>query len=275
MFNYAKRKTKWIIFVCNIIFALQARAILSDIKAGLELTNEATKALGSSGLDEALDVIEETESVAGEVTGQEDKYLESSESQLKEVTRLMRETNSTKEEVDSVIQDLNMHGKSISQELRTIRRVIRAGKQIRGILSRFKEDKKQTALQRSMLEIEQQQLRNQINTSIFLQNRELRDVKEKLLFKKEMFDSIKAGLKERVDEKKRFNVLVSREANGFLSFNLTAIVFALGFFGLGVGCILVFTGMFYQAGILILKTSAGFLFAALILPQLIDFLKRL
>jgi hypothetical protein len=270
-----KSKTKWTIFFCNIIFAFQANAILSDIKAGIELANEASNTLGSSGLDEALDVIEESESLADEMTENENDYLESSESQLKEVTRLMRETNSTKDEVDSVVYDLNLHGKSISQELRTIRRVIRAGKQIRGILRRFKEDKKQTALQRTMVEIEEQQLKNQINTSIFLQNRELRDIKEKLLFKKEIFSSLKAGLKERIEDRGKFNSFVANEAGHFLSMNFTNIVIGLTSLGFGVGCIFVFTGIYYHAGIMILKMSAGFLIASMILPELIQFLKRL
>jgi hypothetical protein len=275
VFKYAKSKTKWAIFFCTIIFALQAPAILSDIKAGIELAKEATKTLGTSGLDEALDIIEESDSVAGEITGNENEYLESSESQLKEVTRLMRETNSSKEELDYVIHDLNLHGKSIAQELRTIRRVIRAGKQIRGLLSRFKEDKKQTLLQRSMVEIGQEQLKNQVNTSIFLQNRELRDVKEKILFKKDLLESIKSGLKERIDGQKKFNSFVANEANSFLNQNFAIIISALFLFGIGVGCTFIFTGLYYQAGMMILKMSIGFLLAAFILPQLIQILKRL
>jgi hypothetical protein len=188
----------------------------------------------------------------------------------------MHESHATQEEMDSVIKDLDLHGKSISQSLKAVKRVVRSAKKIRAVLNLFKEDKKQTALQKTMVEIQKEQLRNQIETSLFSQNKELREIKQKIKFKNDLNSDLQASLNEKIKNQKSFNAMLAQGSSAqFVNFNLNQTVYYLSLFGFAVALIFIFTGIFYEVGFMILKGSVGFLLATLILPELIHLFGRL
>ena len=264
-----------LIIFCNIIIGEKCLGFLSEIKEGIELAKDANGMLGGSGLDSLLDIVEEGEDITEEIEGNDEASQQHADSQLREISKFMHDTHATQYEMDSILKDLDLHGKSISQSLRSVKRVIRSAKKVREFLNRFKEDKKQTALQKSIVEIEKEQLRSQIETSIFIQNKELREKNEKIKFKKDMFEDIKISLNEKIKNQQNFNAMVAQSSAQFLNFNLNQTVYYLALFGLAVALILIFTGIFYEVGFLILKGSVGFLLAAMILPELIKLFQKL
>ena len=258
--------------LCNIRFA---DAFFSDAKAALDMATEAKNLLELGSMGDLLDILDSTEDLIKEV----DEDFDSGEpsENIQEVRQLLSESGASARDVESIMDDLTRDENSIAKRLKQLQRLLKSSKKIYAFVSRLKEDKKQTFLQKQMVELQNAQLLAQLQTANHSKTQDIMLLKERLKFKtqirKDLVQNLEAHLKNRASNSSNQSLFVSGLKSRFTSENLQSIALLVGLFVLGTAAALTVSGIYYQAGLVLLKFAVGYLVVVMALPEIIQLFK--
>ena len=177
----------------------------------------------------------------------------------------------------TIMDDLTRDENSIAKRLKQLQRLLKSSKKIYAFVSRLKEDKKQTFLQKQMVELQNAQLLAQLQTANHSKTQDIMLLKERLKFKtqirKDLVQNLEAHLKSRASNSSNQSLFVSGLKSRFTSENLQSIALLVGLFVLGTAAALTVSGIYYQAGLVLLKFAVGYLVVVMALPEIIQLFK--